>query len=153
MLFALRVTSGQENVIAEMIYNKVRKKPAEIYSISVFDGLKGYIFIESDDVNTIRSVVRGLSHIKGVLDKPVNLDEIKNMISAAKSPIAKISKRDIVEIVSGPFKGEKAVVKRIDEAKDEITVELIEAAVPIPITIKVDDVRLFQKAESEEEEE
>lgn len=147
MLFAVRVTSGQEKVVAEMIYNKVRKQHAPIYSISVFDGLKGYIIIESDEANTIKKIVRGLSHIRGILDNVVNIKEIADLIEAAKSPIAKISKGDIVEVISGPFKGERAVVKRLDEAKDEITVELVEAAVPIPVTIKVEMVKLFKKSE------
>jgi len=147
MLYAVRVTSGQEKVVAEMIYNKVKKQPAPIYSISVFDGLRGYIIIESDDPNSIKKVVKGLSHIRGVLDKVVNIKEIEDLIEAAKSPIAKISKGDIVEVISGPFKGERAVVKRLDESKDEITVELVEAAVPIPVTIKVEMVKLFKKSE------
>ncbi|MCD6279477.1 transcription elongation factor Spt5 [Candidatus Micrarchaeota archaeon] len=147
MLFALRVTSGQEKVVAEMIYNKVRKQPAPIYSIAVFDGLKGYIIVESDKSSTIKNVVKGLSHIRGILDKKVDIKEIADLIEAAKSPIAKISKSDIVEIISGPFKGEKAMVKRLDESKDEITVELVEAAVPIPVTIKVDMVKLFKKSD------
>jgi len=37
-------------------------------------------------------------------------------------------------------------VVRIDEAKDEITVELVEVAVPIPITVKNKMVKLHQKS-------
>jgi len=48
-----------------------------------------------------------------------------------------------VELISGPFKGEKAVVKRVDKAHEEITMELIEAMVPIPITVKGDNVRVL----------
>jgi len=149
MLFAVRVTSGQEKVVAEMIYNKARKKPGTVYSISIFDGLRGYIIIESDKPDTIKKLVKGLSYIRGVIDKEVNIKEIENLIQAAKSPIAKISKGDIVEVINGPFKGERAVVKRLDKSKDEVTIELVEAAVPIPVTIKVEMVKLFKKAEEE----
>ncbi|RLG18339.1 transcription elongation factor Spt5, partial [Candidatus Micrarchaeota archaeon] len=34
-----------------------------------------------------------------------------------------------------------------DENKDEITVELTEVAVPIPVTIKANTIRTYQKAE------
>ena len=49
------------------------------------------------------------------------------------------------EIISGPFKGEKARVRRIDESKEEVTVELIEAMIPIPITVRGDHVRVLEK--------
>ena len=50
-----------------------------------------------------------------------------------------------MELVNGPFKGEKARVQNIDEGKEEITVELIEAMVPIPVTVKGDSVRVIDK--------
>ena len=52
---------------------------------------------------------------------------------------------DLVELISGPFKGEKARVQQIDQTKEEITVELIEAMVPIPVTVKGDSVRVIEK--------
>ena len=52
---------------------------------------------------------------------------------------------NIVEVISGPFKGEKARVQRIDQAKEEVTVELFEAMVPIPITVRGDHVRVLEK--------
>ena len=56
-----------------------------------------------------------------------------------------IAEGNIIEIISGPFKGEKARVQRIDESKEEVTVELIEAMVPIPITVRGDHVRVLEK--------
>ena len=53
--------------------------------------------------------------------------------------------RSIVELISGPFKGEKAKVVRIDESREDVVLELIEAAVPIPVTVKGDQIRLIQK--------
>jgi len=49
-----------------------------------------------------------------------------------------IAEGDIVELIAGPFKGEKARVQRIDEGKDQVTVELYEATVPIPVTVRGD---------------
>ncbi|MFA5314292.1 MAG: transcription elongation factor Spt5, partial [Methanomassiliicoccales archaeon] len=46
---------------------------------------------------------------------------------------------------AGPFKGEKARVQKIDESKEEITVELFEALVPIPVTVRGDHVRVLEK--------
>ena len=56
-----------------------------------------------------------------------------------------IKKNDIVEIISGPFKREKAKISRIDEQKEEVVVELLEAAVPIPVTLKMDSVKVIRR--------
>jgi len=36
-------------------------------------------------------------------------------------------------------------VKRVDELHEEITVELFEAMVPIPVTVRGDNVRVLRK--------
>ena len=46
---------------------------------------------------------------------------------------------------------EKAKVVKVDEPHDEVTVELLEVAVPIPITVKSKMVKIFQKASQMEE--
>ncbi|MFB6138155.1 MAG: KOW motif-containing protein, partial [Halobacteriaceae archaeon] len=48
---------------------------------------------------------------------------------------------------AGPFKGEKAQVQRIDEGKDQVTVELYEATVPIPVTVRGDQIRVLDSEE------
>ena len=66
------------------------------------------------------------------------------MLEQAKAQL-NIQKGDIVEIISGPFKRENAKVTRIDEQKNEVIVELLEAAVPIPITVKLDAVKVIRR--------
>lgn len=56
-----------------------------------------------------------------------------------------IRKKDIVEIISGPFKREQARITRIDKVKEEVVVELLGAAVPIPITVKMDAVKVIRR--------
>jgi transcriptional antiterminator NusG len=65
----------------------------------------------------------------------------------------KIEKNDIVEIVSEPFKKEKAKVIRIDKQKGEAVVTLLQAAIPIPVTVKLDNLRIIRREEIEELEE
>ena len=62
----------------------------------------------------------------------------------------KIEKGDIVEIISEPFKNEKAKVIRVDKPKNECVVSLLGAAVPIPVTVKLDNVRIIRRDELEE---
>ena len=64
-----------------------------------------------------------------------------------------IQKNDICEIISGPFKREKAKITRIDKQKEDVVVELLEAAVPIPITVKMDAVKVIRRETDEDDEE
>ncbi len=73
------------------------------------------------------------------------LEQVKREIS--------IKKNDIVEIISGPFRREQAKVTRIDKTKEEVVVELLEAAVPIPITVKIDAVKVIRRESSDDEKE
>jgi len=62
-----------------------------------------------------------------------------------------VKKNDIVEVISGPFKRENAKVMRINQQKEEIVVELLEAAVPIPITVKMDAVKVIRREDEDNE--
>jgi transcriptional antiterminator NusG len=152
MIFGVRVTSGQEHIILEVIDNKLKKGFEGIYSILIFPDIKGYIFIEAQDLATCKKFVQGIPHIKEVIPKEVNINEIVD-IAKIKAEKMKFSEGDIVEFLSGPFRGERAKIMKIDESKDSLTVELINAPVPVPITTKSSTLKLIQKAEEEEEEE
>ena len=63
---------------------------------------------------------------------------------------------DIVEMIADHFKNEKGKVMRIDKKKGEIVVSLLGAAVPIPVTVKMDNVKVIRRdseqGEAKEEE-
>ena len=40
---------------------------------------------------------------------------------------------------------------RIDKTKEEVVVELLEAAVPIPVTVSLDSVRIIRREEEDED--
>ena len=146
MIFVYRVTAGQEKVVADVLHHKIKKEVIPIHAIAFVDALKGYLIIEAQDEVAARQAAMRIPHIKGVLRKTMSLAEIETLI-AAKSTGIKLNKGDIVELVSGPFRGERARVIKVDEAKEECTVELIEVAVPIPVTVKLTTVRVHQRAE------
>jgi transcriptional antiterminator NusG len=56
-------------------------------------------------------------------------------------------------MVAGPFRGETAKVTHIDDTKEEITVELFESVVPIPITVRGEQVRVIKHKDEEKQEE
>ncbi|MBN1170345.1 transcription elongation factor Spt5 [Candidatus Micrarchaeota archaeon] len=151
MIQTIRVTSGQEKIISEILMKKAKAEKLDVYSILHVETVKGYLFIEAADENTLVHLIQKVKHVKGFLKQPIKLEELDKLISSNKQPSMTIETGDIVEMSSGPFKGERAKVLKIDDAKDEITVELIEVAVPIPVTVKAKMVKLFQKANAEVE--
>jgi len=150
MLYAYRVTSGQEHIVLDMLSNKIQKTPEGVYAVYIFPDVKGYIFIEVSDVVVARKLAQGIPHIKGVLSKAVSLEEITSL-AEAKAQVIPVSRGDIIEFTAGPFKGERAKVIRVDETKDTITVELTDVAIPVPVTAKSGTVKLIKKAEGEGE--
>jgi transcriptional antiterminator NusG len=146
MITTIRVTSGQEKILAEILMKKSRAEKLDIYSVVYAENVKGYLFVEGADENTVVKLIQKVKHVKGVLKKPITIGEIENLIKAEKQPAMTIEPGDTVEMISGPFKGERAKVIKLDDAKDEITVELVEVAVPIPVTVKSKMLKLYQKA-------
>ena len=109
--------------------------------------MRGYVFIEAESKEAAEESYQKVPYARGLLPKPIDYKEIEHMLEQVKVQI-NIIQGDIVEIISGPFKREEAKVTRIDYAKDEIVVELLEAAVPIPITVKMDSVKVIRRNES-----
>lgn len=146
MIFVYRVTAGQEKVVVDVLRNKIRKDNLPIYAIALLEDMRGYLILEAEDEVVARQAAMRIPHIKGVLAKSMGIAEIAPLIETRTTKL-QIAKGDVVELISGPFKGEKAKIIKIDESKDEVTVELLEVAVPIPVTIKINIVKVYQKAE------
>ncbi|MCX6775995.1 MAG: transcription elongation factor Spt5 [Candidatus Micrarchaeota archaeon] len=146
MIFVYRVTAGQEKVVVDVLRHKVAKDKLPIYSIALLVDMRGYLILEAEDEVVARQAAMKIPHIKGVLDRSMDVSEIAPLIEMRTAKL-QIAKGDVVELISGPFKGEKAKIIKIDESKDEVTVELLEVAVPIPVTIKINIVKIYRKAE------
>jgi transcriptional antiterminator NusG len=87
-----------------------------------------------------------------VLPSEINYHEIEHMLEQVKKTV-NIQKGDIAEIISGPFKREQCKITRVDKTKEEVVVELLESAVPIPLTLKMDAVKVIRRDTDEEEKE
>ena len=79
-----------------------------------------------------------------MLSETAPVEDLARILSPP-APLENISEGDIVEITASPFKGEHSRVVGINEAKGEITVELMDVMVPIPLTIKSSNVKLLEK--------
>jgi len=149
-IYALRTTANREDQVMDFVTSNAKKKKLEVYSVIRPHGMRGYIFLEAASRVDAEQAAQGIPYARGILPKEINYEEIEHMLEQVKHEM-NIKKNDIVEIISGPFKREQAKVTRIDKQKEEVVVELLEAAVPIPITVKMDAVKVIRRETSEEE--
>ncbi len=147
-VFILKTTINQERNVANTLHVRAKRREVPVFAILSPAELRGYVFIETSDREQLERVTRSLPHAKTLLDGATDFAEVEHFLTP-KPAVAGIEEGDIVELVSGPFKGERARVQRIDETKEEITVELFEAMVPIPVTVRGDHVRVLEKKENE----
>jgi|TARA_B100001971_G_scaffold214428_1_gene251873 transcriptional antiterminator NusG len=148
-IFAVRTTIGQEKNVADMITARTDKEGFGIYSVLVPYEIRGYIMIETLNRTEIEKSLKGVSHARGIVEGAVGIEEIEKFFEP-KPMVTKVNIGDIVELISGPFKGEKARVVRVDLKKEELTIELFEATVPIPVTIRGDSIKVIRKEEKDE---
>ncbi len=151
MIFVVKVTTNKEDVILDIIAERVRKKSLDVLSVARPHGLKGYIFLEAPEREIAEEAAFNLPYVKGLVSKTVSYEEIKNMLEPVVSAI-NINKDDIIEIIAEPFKKEKAKVLRVDKQKEEVVVSLLGAAVQIPVTVKLDNVKVIRRDKESEEE-
>ena len=143
-IYVVKTTANQERSVASILAQLARKERYDIRSILVPDELRGYILIESGDRDELAQAVQTVQHARSLVQGESSIEEVEHFLTP-KPTVTGISVDSIVELISGPFKGEKARVKRVDEAHEEITVELFEAMVPIPVTIRGDHVRVLKR--------
>ncbi len=146
-IFAIKTTSKQERTVADNILKAIDTKQTDVNvtAIIVPNELKGYVLIETPEkMNRVEQLVELVAHARTVIKGETSLAEVGHFL-IPKPVVSGIEEGTIVELIAGPFKGEKAVVKRVDAAKEEITVELYESVVPIPITVRGDNVRVVEK--------
>lgn len=147
MIATVRTTTGRENIVLESVAARSKKHGIPIKSLLHPEELRGYIFIEGES-EEIEAATKGIPHIRGVINKDVGLEQLEKFMIAEKSEI-KFEVGDVIEIVGGPFKGERGRITRVDETKNEITVEFLEAAIPIPVTISANSARMYEKKKKE----
>lgn len=151
MIFIIKVTTNKEDRAVEMVAERIGKKNLNTYAVLRPHGLRGYILLEAEDRESAEESVFNLPYVKGIVGKTVTYEEIKNMVQPSVEDVS-IHEGDIVEIISEHFKKEKAKVTRVDKQKEEVVVSLLGAVVPLPVTLKIDNVRVIRRDEHEEHE-
>ena len=147
-IFAVRTTTGQERNVAKLVAARVEMKKVPVKAILVLETLRGYVFIEANGPHFVEQAIAGIKHVRSRVPGLVSFSEVERYI-VRKPIIEKLGEDDIVEVTGGPFKGMRAKITRIDKAKEEVTLELLEATFTLPITVHSDYVKLVEKAKSE----
>jgi transcription elongation factor SPT5 len=132
--FAIRITGGQEHVVANILQNKITAKQIGIYSILVLDNFKGYIVVEAPDSNIAYQALVGVRHVRGQIRGELPFKDIEGYL-VKKPVVSDLNIDDTVEVVAGPFKAMKAKIIRVDYEKQEATVVLLDSPYQIPVTV------------------
>lgn len=150
-LYVIRTTANREDQVFDFLQSNIERKKFPVYSIVRTHGMRGYIFIEAPSILDAQQAIFGVPYARGILGSPVGFNEIEHTLETVKQDV-NIRKNDVAEIISGPFKREKCKVVRVDKQKEEVVVELLEAAVSIPITLKFDALKVIRRDETTGEE-
>jgi transcriptional antiterminator NusG len=145
-LYAVKITVGQERNVAQMLADRAKVEKIPVKAILAPYELRGYIIIEAYTPHNVDDLIRGIKHTRERVQGVVDISEIDKYLET-KPVITSLQVGTEVEVIAGPFKGMQAKVIRVDESKNEITIEILEAAFTLPITVNADYVRELKKGE------
>jgi transcription termination/antitermination protein NusG len=132
--YAIRITGGQEQVVANILQNKINTKKIKILSILLLDNFKGYIIVEAPDSNVAFEALHGVRHVRGQIRGELPFKDIEGYL-VKKPVVSDLNIDDTVEVIAGPFKAMKAKITRVDYEKQEATVVLLDSPYQIPVTV------------------
>ncbi len=139
-LYAVKVTAGQERNVALMLADKAKVEGLPIVAILSPAELKGYIIVETKAPHSVEQLIRGMKHTRERVQGVVDPSEVDHYLET-RPVVEGLEVGTLVEVVAGPFKGMRAKVMRVDEAKEEVVIEILEASFTLPITVHADYVR------------
>ncbi len=139
-LYAVKVTNGQERAISLMLADKAKVEGLPIMAILAPAELKGYIIIEAPTPHVVDELIRGMRHTRERVQGTVTPEEVAHYLET-RPVIEGLEEGTLVEVIAGPFRGMQARIVRVDISKEEVTIEILEAAFTLPITVHADYVR------------
>ncbi len=141
----LRTTAGQELNVALMLESLVKSSGTKgVYSIIIPPKVKGYIIIETEGHHIVHKVAKDIKHVKGQAMGSLTRDEVEKLIKVV-SPLEELHPGDVVEVISGPFKGLKAQVVNVNLNRRTVTLNILEASFKMEVTLPADDVKPAKK--------
>ena len=158
-LYILKTSIGQEQNVAREIQARLsgsgslKEIQDEVFGVLSPHFMRGYIFVEASALHHVEKLIgrvgvstTPMKNCRKVLGGESPLGDVLPYLEP-KAATAGIEEGSIVEIHGGAFRGQAARVTRVTESKEEVTVELFEAAVPVALTVRADQVRVTQRVE------
>lgn len=139
-LFIVRTTAGQEINVSLLVEARSKANNIPIYSILSLPNLRGYIVMETRNLQTVYEAIKGLKHIKGKVSGVLKWEDLESLVKP-KPLIELIQIGSDVEIIAGPFRGMRAKVTGVDKIHNEVSLSILEANYPLTITVPVDYIR------------
>ena len=102
-IYTVRTTSGREDIVIDILASKIKAEGLDIKTLFHPAEIKGYIFIEGS-LGAIQKAVYGVMHVRSIIEKPLNLEEIRHFLEYKKDRI-KVDVDDIVYLVDYIFTG------------------------------------------------
>lgn len=158
IIMAVKTNVGKEFEVAQNLVNRDKRdyeerlviNPSatrEIMAIMSPYELKGYFYLETMHPDRITYIAKKMRNFKGVVNGEIHIDEISEQLTP-KPAVAGLELGSFIELVKGPFKGEKARIMNIDHEKEEVTVQFIESAMLIPVKVRAEDIRVIDSGKS-----
>jgi len=145
----VKTTGGQERTVATFVASRALQKNKQIYSILALDTWKGYVLFEAPNSQVVDESIQGFKHVRSKIPGMMQYQDIEKFL-VTKSMMAELNENDIVEIVAGPFKSMRAKISRVEQAKQEITVVLLDTPYQLPVTVDAAYLKLVSRAKKEE---
>ncbi len=147
-IYPVKTTGGQERTVATFVANKAMQKKKPIYSILALDTWKGYVLFEAPNSQVVDESIQGFKHVRSKIPGMMQFSDIEKFL-VTKSMVAELSDNDIVEIVAGPFKTMRAKIVRIETAKQEVTVILLDTPYQMPVVLDAAYLKIISKGTTE----
>lgn len=145
-IWFVRTTVGQERNVLLIAEDKTIRQGIPIKSMLLLDSLKGYVLVEADAPHFVEAAFSGIKHVRGASFRKTDLKEIERFL-VPKSPLEGLKEGDVAEVIGGPFRGLKGRVIKLDTHREEVTLELLEAAYTLPIKVHGDLVKRVKAEE------
>ena len=141
-IYLFRAKKGQEKSLAKLADLKGSKKDSGVYAVLLSEAHKGYAFVEGYSQMKVETSLAGVKPLsaRAVGTGEVPIEELAGLLNP-RPAIEGLEIGAIVQIVDGPFKGLKAKLTRVEDSSQDITVEVLESSMTLPIRIHADYVK------------
>ncbi len=143
-LFAVRTIAGRELDVALIIEARAKSADLPIASVLVLPRIKGYVIVEAPAAFHVANAVQGIRYVKGIVPGVLRFEDLERLLKP-EAVLESLKPGDQVEIIAGPFRGTKAQVVRVDLARNEVVLNVLESSYPLQITVPGDSVRPLRR--------